>query len=99
MTVPGFEIRTPCYRILRDMGWKTEWRFDSRNRQYFLLSTAVTPALKPIKPPSIRYWGNFSRDETAIAREADHSYPVQKVSNEWETRFYSFTPLHSTVLN
>lgn len=68
MTVPGFEIRTPCYRILRDMGWKTKWRFDSRNREYFLLSTAVTPALRATQPPSIRYWGNFARDETATAR-------------------------------
>jgi len=58
----------PYYRILQDTGWKTEWRFDSRNRQYFLLSTAVTPALRATQPPPERYWGNFARDETATAR-------------------------------
>jgi hypothetical protein len=68
MTVPGFEIRMPCYRILRDMGWKTEWWFDSCNRQYFLSPTAVTPALRATQSPSIRYWRNFARDETATAR-------------------------------
>ena len=68
MTVRGFEIRMPYYRILQDTGWKTEWRFDFRNKQYFFLSTAVTPALRATQPPSIRYWGNFAPDETATAR-------------------------------
>jgi len=63
MTVPGFDIRMPCYRILRD---RMAVRFPQQ--AVFSLINRGKTGSKATQPPSKRYWGNFARDETPTAR-------------------------------